>query len=84
MTTNQLFYGLMLPSGNDAAYCLAEYIGEFLYEHKYKDTLDVVTSYKFPNTPVRYFLKEMNENAMKLNMFSSYYDSPHGLMNRHN
>ena len=27
LTLNQLFYGLMLPSGNDAAFCLAEYFG---------------------------------------------------------
>ncbi len=27
ITVGDLLYGLMLPSGNDAAYCLAEYIG---------------------------------------------------------
>lgn len=33
---------------------------------------------------VKYFLKEMNHNAAKLKMYSSSYDSPHGLMNKHN
>lgn len=27
-------YGLMLPSGNDAAHCLAEYFGEMLKEEQ--------------------------------------------------
>jgi len=30
---------------------------------------------------VKYFLKEMNENAHKLKMSSTHFDSPHGLMN---
>lgn len=30
LTINQLLYGLMLPSGNDAAHCLAEYFGAIL------------------------------------------------------
>jgi D-alanyl-D-alanine carboxypeptidase len=33
---------------------------------------------------VKYFLKEMNANAAKLKMFSSCFDSPHGLMNKFN
>ena len=28
---NDLFYALMLPSGNDAAIVIAEYLGAFLY-----------------------------------------------------
>ena len=35
LTLNQLFYGLMLPSGNDAAVALAEYFGEILKNKKY-------------------------------------------------
>jgi D-alanyl-D-alanine carboxypeptidase len=27
-----LFYGMMLPSGNDAAFCIAEYFGKLLYK----------------------------------------------------
>jgi D-alanyl-D-alanine carboxypeptidase len=35
LTVSQLLYGLMLPSGNDAAFCLAEHFGERLYSTKY-------------------------------------------------
>ena len=30
LTVRQLFYGLMLPSGNDSAFILSEYFGEYL------------------------------------------------------
>lgn len=30
LTVRQLLYGLMLPSGNDAAHCLGEYFGGLL------------------------------------------------------
>ena len=30
MTLDQLFYGMMLPSGNDAAFTLAEYFGQLI------------------------------------------------------
>ena len=32
----QLLYGLMLPSGNDAAFTVAEYFSHVIYEAKYK------------------------------------------------
>ena len=28
LTLKQLFYGIMLPSGNDAAFTIAEYLGK--------------------------------------------------------
>lgn len=34
LTVEQLFYGLMLPSGNDAAHCLAQYFGSLLLNAK--------------------------------------------------
>jgi D-alanyl-D-alanine carboxypeptidase len=93
LTVYQLFYGLMLPSGNDAAYLLAEYFGEKLYQEKYQtETNDTqnggssvfIGSWQFPDGPIKYFLKEMNLNAAKLRMFSSNFDSPHGLINKYN
>ena len=77
----------MLPSGNDAAFALAEYFGRLLLKDKYADydKQKSVFSYKFNANPyVKYFLKEMNLNADKLRMTSTQYDSPHGLMNVHN
>ena len=35
-----LLYGVMLPSGNDAAYCLAESIGDKILEEKYLEEKD--------------------------------------------
>ena len=72
----------MLPSGNDAAYCLAEFFGQYLRENKYQD--QTVSSFQFNWSIVRFFLKEMNLYAFKLRMFSSQFDSPHGLANKHN
>lgn len=36
LTVEQLLYGLMLPSGNDAAFALAQHFGKILYKKKYK------------------------------------------------
>jgi D-alanyl-D-alanine carboxypeptidase (penicillin-binding protein 5/6) len=39
----ELLHGLLLPSGNDAALCLAEHFGQYLYEvasSKYKSKTD--------------------------------------------
>ena len=35
LSLHQLFYGMMLPSGNDAAFLLAEYFGSLLRTAKY-------------------------------------------------
>jgi len=32
LSIEQLCYGMMLPSGNDAAYAIAEYFGDKIYE----------------------------------------------------
>ena len=37
LTIEQLLYGLMLPSGNDAATCLATYIGSQLFNETFTD-----------------------------------------------
>lgn len=89
LTMTQLFYGMMLPSGNDAAFAFAEYFGELLKEKKYsgarhenlfKDQVSNFSKYPF----LKYFLREMNLNASKLKMSDSFYDSPHGLKNNRN
>jgi len=41
-TIEQLLYGLMLPSGNDAAYALASYLGSFLAQ-KSEEVNDLIT-----------------------------------------
>ena len=84
LTVEQLCYGMMLPSGNDAAYTLAEHFGEKLFEQKSVKTESCNPNSKFSMTPVKYFLKEMNSHASRLKMSNTFYDSPHGLMNKAN
>lgn len=94
-TITQLLYAMMLPSGNDAAFSLAEHFGDLLYQEKYQDsdytspTLYRAPSYcigswQFNDSFVKYFLKEMNVNCTRLRMFSTNFDSPHGLINKYN
>ena len=65
LTAEQLLYGLMLPSGNDAGVALAKHLGRFLFEKKgYTHVHKVrIKSFEFDNhgSFVKYFLKEMNE-----------------------
>lgn len=93
----QMFYAMMLPSGNDAAFLIADFFGEYLYNERYLENNDSYTqsiqmtfpqsyagSWQFPDGVIKYFLREMNLNAVKMKMFSSNFDSPHGLVNKVN
>lgn len=63
----QLLYGLMLPSGNDAAVCLADWAGRFLCNKTdIKDT-------------VKAFVVEMNRAAKAIGLKDTRYGNPHGL-----
>jgi D-alanyl-D-alanine carboxypeptidase len=71
LTIEQMLYGLMLPSGNDAAFALAQYFGKNLFRKKYTHAdISRIKSYQFNYHPyyAKYFLKEMNEFAEKLHM----------------
>lgn len=78
---HQLFYGMLLPSGNDAALTLADFFGSVLMQNS--PNVTPPKSFQFPeNLPVRFFLREMNLIATKqLGMTNSVFDSPHGLSN---
>lgn len=92
LTIEQLLYGMMLPSGNDAAYALAEFFGRVLKERKYsqgaEDEPRPAGSFVKASTShspyVKYFLLEMNFYAQKVGLTNTVYDSPHGLINKHN
>ena len=88
LTAEQLLYGLMLPSGNDAGFCLAKHFGKFLFEKKgyteYHKTRIRSFEFDFHGSYVKYFLKEMNEQASALKMRNTHWDSPHGLANQEN
>lgn len=69
VSVRELLYGLMLPSGNDAATALAEFAGpRFAPETDSADT-----------TPLARFVAEMNRTAKELGMKQTRYANPHGL-----
>jgi D-alanyl-D-alanine carboxypeptidase len=83
-----LLHGMMLPSGNDAAYSLAESFGTYIYlqSNEYKDKVKAypdAANHKVKN-PVKLFLDAMNKTAEDLKLTNTYYANPHGLMNQHN
>ena len=61
----------MLPSGNDAAVAIAEFVGRKIY--KTKQDLHAVQD------PMRAFLGLMNSTAINLGMFDSFFANPHGM-----
>ena len=70
IAVRDLIYGLMLPSGNDAAVALAEFAGpRFAAERG---------SPEFQK-PVARFIAEMNRTADQLGMKQTHYSNPHGL-----
>ena len=90
----QLFYALFLPSGNDAAQCIAENIGAILYpETKYNKIFDFKTMEVFECDKLEatvqkcgyiYFIKEMNACAKQLNLSYSFFQNPHGMSEKMN
>lgn len=67
LTVKQLLEGMLLPSGNDAAYALAVYAGRKISGQE----SDV-------NTALSCFLKEMNETGKKLGARHSHFVHPDG------
>src|ERR1051325_525011 len=64
----EMLYGLMLPSGNDAATAIAQHFGTRLRERNAKD-----------QTPLASFVAEMNRRAAALKLAETRYLDPHGL-----
>ena len=65
LTVEQALRGLMIPSGNDAAIVLAEYMGKKI-DPKTKDAEAT-------------FVKAMNERAKELGCTGTLFENPHGL-----
>ena len=70
ISVRELLYGLMLPSGNDAATALAEHVGP-----RFKPNGDS----KDAERPLARFIAEMNRAARTLGMKQTHYANPHGL-----
>src|SRR5262245_2078462 len=64
-----LLYGLLLPSGNDAAAAIAEHFGP-----RFRDP-----NAANPPAPVASFVAEMNRRASQLRLAETRYLDPHGL-----
>lgn len=67
-----LLHALLLPSGNDAAVCLAEYFGFILIGLKVQPLLKATNM-------IDIFVAEMNVNAKALKLANTTYANPHGL-----
>lgn len=70
ITVRELLYGLLLPSGNDAAVALAEHFG---------DRCGASQSDPESKDPLTKFVARMNDEAAKLGMKNSHFANPHGL-----
>lgn len=67
LSVHDCLYGLLLPSGNDAAIALAEHFG-----HRFGSADPKVD-------PLKLFVEEMNTEAVRQSMQSSIFKNPHGL-----
>jgi D-alanyl-D-alanine carboxypeptidase (penicillin-binding protein 5/6) len=68
LSVRELLYGLMLPSGNDAAVALAEHFGPRFPADEQSN-----------GDPVRRFVAEMNRRAGALNLKETTFVDPNGL-----
>jgi D-alanyl-D-alanine carboxypeptidase (penicillin-binding protein 5/6) len=79
----ELLYGLLLPSGNDAATAFAEHFGGRFTGIDKSGQLapkdDKSSNDERPNSIARSFINEMNRRAEALGMAETHYENPHGL-----
>lgn len=70
-----MLYGLLLPSGNDAAVALAEHVGD-----RFDPPAEAAGSKQDGDAPdaLARFVAEMNRRAAKLGMEGTHYFDPHG------
>ena len=71
LTVEQLVAGMLLPSGNDAAYILAAEAGRAMYGEKAKSVST--------DDAVKRFVKEMNDQAKLLGMSGTNFANPDGI-----
>lgn len=70
LPVRELLFGLLLPSGNDAAVALAEHFGA---------RLTAAGGQAGAGDPLDVFVDEMNRTARELGMQATTYRNPHGL-----
>lgn len=79
---------MMLPSGNDAAFALAEHFGKLLEDRKKEELKKKAKKKEEDENPIltqfEYFIKEMNNFASHLKMRNTVFNNPHGLSDKKN
>lgn len=65
LTVEQLLYGLMVPSGSDAAHALARYVGNILLDGKSGD-------------PIAAFVQAMNDYVASIGLKNTHFVNPEG------
>ncbi len=81
---HDLLYGLLLPSGNDAAVAIAEHLGKELGSQLSLDTASapaVDSASQSVAGSYDLFIDAMNAAAAELGMATTHYVNPHGLTN---
>jgi len=77
VTVNELMYGLLLQSGNDASVALAEHVGNRVAEGIEK--LEGFAAAATETDPLKKFIMAMNAEAARLNLTNTNYTNPHGI-----
>jgi D-alanyl-D-alanine carboxypeptidase (penicillin-binding protein 5/6) len=76
LTVGELLYGLMLPSGNDAAVAIAEHFGKRFAKNA---KINGDGQQESAVDPYASFIGEMNVRAGEISMKSTHFENPHGL-----
>jgi serine-type D-Ala-D-Ala carboxypeptidase (penicillin-binding protein 5/6) len=70
LSVRELLYGMLLPSGNDAAVAFGEHFG---------DRLGAPADATGPGDPLPRFIAEMNRVAAELGLHETHFENPNGL-----
>ena len=79
LPVSELLYGMLLPSGNDAANVFAEHFGDRFPAPDAKDRAIAPDRAGGPNSGWFNFIAEMNREAARLSMAETHFNNPEGL-----
>ncbi len=79
---------MMLPSGNDASLCLADFFGKLIFLQHKRNPLSLINDPEWKKKTKRdwanIFVCEMNKQARNLGLINSSFSNPHGLSDNNN
>lgn len=79
LTVEMLIEGMMLPSGNDAAYVLAVAAGRAIDRHNAPDADSAVYSEPDVDSALNVFMAHMNQEARLQGMLNTHFVNPDGI-----